>query len=86
LLLLTHSASNIDIDLALGGLAFEREAIDCGQIYAVGGINLRLPLVQDLLVMKGFAHRPKDLEDIEGLLDANPNIDLEPVRQWLREF
>jgi hypothetical protein len=26
------------------------------------------------------------MEDIKGLLDANPDADLDIVRQWVREF
>jgi len=32
------------------------------------------------------AHRPKDLDDIKGLLDAHPEADLTIVRQWVQEF
>ncbi len=86
MLLLRHSASRIDIDLSLGGLSFEQEALDRSQVHEVGGIRLRLPQVEDLLIMKAFAHRPKDMEDIEGLLDVHPDANLEFVRRWLREF
>jgi hypothetical protein len=45
-----------------------------------------LPRVEDLLIMKAIAHRPKDLQDIEGLLRAHPHADVARVRQWVREF
>ena len=86
MLLLRHSASDIDIDVALGGLSFELQALNLSQVHEVGGVPLRLPRVEDLLVMKAFARRPKDLEDIEGLLSVHPRVDLGFVRQWLREF
>jgi hypothetical protein len=86
MLLLTHTASNIDIDVALGGLSFELEALARSQTHEMNGFRLRLPAVEDLLIMKAFAHRPKDMEDIKGLLDAHPDADLNIVRQWVREF
>jgi len=86
LLRLRHAPSDIDIDLALGGLSFEIQVLRLCQIQEVGGLRLRLPRVEDLLVMKAFAHRPKDLEDIDGLLTVHPGVDLEFVRQWLGEF
>jgi len=86
MLLLTHTSSNIDIDIALGGLSFEMEALDRSQTHEMNGLRLRLPTVEDLVIMKAFAHRPKDMEDIIGLLDANPDADLGIVRQWVREF
>lgn len=36
--------------------------------------------------MKAVAGRPKDLQDMEALLVGNPGVDLEFVRQWVREF
>jgi hypothetical protein len=85
-LLLRHQGSGIDMDVILGGLPFEENAVALGRTYAVGGVNVRLPRVEDLLIMKAVAHRPRDLQDIEGLLEAHPNVDLRSVRQWVSEF
>lgn len=32
------------------------------------------------------ARRPQDLRDMEDLLDAHPETNVERVRQWVREF
>jgi len=84
--LLRHVQSSIDIDVILGGLAFEQSAVDNGQTYEVGGISLRLPRVEDLMIMKAVAHRPQDQQDIEGLLEAHPDADIDAVRKWVGEF
>lgn len=47
---------------------------------------MRLPRVEDLLVMKAIARRPKDIEDIRGLLAAHPQADVAEARRWIREF
>jgi hypothetical protein len=49
-------------------------------------VHVKLPQVEDLLIMKTIAQRPQDLRDIEGLLDVHPDADVERVRQWVREF
>jgi hypothetical protein len=85
-LLLRHRDSAIDIDLILGGLPFEEKAVENGRTHSIGGIEIRLPRVEDLLIMKAVAHRPRDLQDIESLLDAHPGVDLAPVRQWVSDF
>ncbi len=85
-LLLRHESSRIDIDVVFGGLQFEREAIDRSQVHDVAGLQVRLPRVEDLIVMKAVARRPKDLQDIEGLLAAHAELDLAAVRRWVREF
>lgn len=85
-LLLKHKESGIDIDVILGGLPFEHNAVAQGRTYLVGGVNVRLPRVEDLLIMKAVAHRPRDMQDIESLLDAHPDVDVSSVRQWVSEF
>jgi len=85
-LLLRHGASQIDIDVILGVLPFEREAVSMGQFHSVGPFKIRLPRVEDLMIMKAVAQRPRDMIDLEALLEAHPEADLEQVRRWVREF
>ncbi len=85
-LLMKHAASGIDIDVTFGGLAFEQAAVENSEQHEIAGVLIRLPRVEDLLIMKAIAHRPKDLQDIEGLLKAHPEADVTRVRQWVREF
>lgn len=83
---LRHRASQIDIDLVMATLPFEQDAVTSGQSRSLGPIDIRLPRVEDLLIMKAIAHRPRDLADIEGLLLAHPEADLHRARRWIREF
>jgi hypothetical protein len=74
-LLLRHVNSGIDVDVTLGGLPFEQAAVEKSAVHNIGGLQLRLPRVEDLLVMKAIVRRPKDNEDIRGLLAAHPHVD-----------
>lgn len=85
-LLLRHTESGIDIDIILSGLPFEVEAVSRATAHDLSGVRVRLPQVEDLLIMKAIAHRPQDLRDIEGLLDVFPTANVESVRRWLRDF
>jgi hypothetical protein len=85
-LLLRHANSGIDLDVTVSGLPFEQMAVERSQAHEIAGISIRLPTVADLLVMKAVARRPKDLEDIRGLLIAHPDADVGPARHWVREF
>ena len=85
-LLMRHAKSGIDLDITFGGLPFEQLAIERSEVHDVGGIYVQLPRVEDLLVMKAVARRPKDLEDIRGLLAAHPLADVAAARRWVREF
>ena len=85
-LLLRHTESGIDIDIILSGLPFEAEAVSRATVHDLSGVRVRLPQVEDLLIMKAIAHRPQDLRDIEGLLDVFPSANVESVRRWVRDF
>jgi hypothetical protein len=85
-LLVRHTASGIDVDLSLGLLPFEQEAIARVRWIEVGDVNIPLPAPEDLIVMKAVADRSRDVADIEALLDAHPRLDLRRVRRWLKEF
>jgi hypothetical protein len=85
-LLLKHTQSDIAIDVILGGLPFEQEAVDRARAHRVGDITVRLPRVEDLIIMKVIAHRDKDMQDVEGLLDAHPEVNFDEIRQYVSEF
>ncbi len=85
-LLLRHAESGVDIDIILGRLAYEEEAIARSELHDIGGLRVKLPQVEDLMIMKAIAQRAQDLRDIEGLLDVHPDADIERVHQWVREF
>ncbi len=70
----------------LAGLPFEEEALRRAETKTVGSIRVPLPRPEDLVVMKAVAHRPRDLEDIRGILDADPGVDREAVRARVAEF
>ena len=53
---------------------------------ALGGLELRLPTVEDLIILKAVAHRPKDLLDIQMPVQTNPTLDLRRIESWVREF
>lgn len=84
--LVRHKSSGIDVDIAIGDLPFEREAISRGSWRDIGGLKLPLPRAEDLVVMKAVAHRPRDLADIEAVLDAHPRLNLRRIRRWVSEF
>jgi predicted nucleotidyltransferase len=79
-------SSGICVDVSLGALPFERELVERASLIQAGHLEVRVPAVEDLIIMKALAHRPRDWGDIEGLIDTHAQIDFERVRYWLREF
>jgi hypothetical protein len=85
-LLLRHRNSGIPVDISLGMLSFEKEAVERSIVYQAGELTLRLPTPEDLIIFKAVAHRPQDLLDIQALVKAHPNLDRERIERWVREF
>jgi len=85
-LLLRHEASGINVDISLGILPFETEAVARSQLRPVGEIALRLPTPEDLIIFKAIAHRPKDLLDIQAIIESHSNLNRSRVTRWVREF
>lgn len=79
--LLQHTVSQIQVDISLGSLAFERDAIDRAVHRQIFGLDVPLPAVEDLIVMKAIAQRPQDLVDIDFLLEINPGVDVAYIRR-----
>jgi len=85
-LLLRHESTGIQLDISIGALPFEIEMIDNAHTLNIGGIPIPLPSAEDLIILKSVAHRPKDLADIEGILEAIPKLNLNRIRRWVRDF
>lgn len=86
ILLLRHKKSSINLDLSLGLLPFEIEAIKRSKEYHVGRVTFYLPKVEDLIVFKAVAHRPQDIMDIHAIVDNNHRINVKYIRKMVKEF
>ena len=60
-LLLTHTKSAINVDISLGLLPFEQDAIKRRKTRRAGNVILYLPVPEDLIIFKAVAHRPQDM-------------------------
>ncbi|NIR69684.1 hypothetical protein GWN15_10685 [candidate division KSB1 bacterium] len=85
-LLLSHQPSGVDLDITFTTLPFEEEIVSNPSTFKISGVRLQLPRPEDLIIMKAIAARPKDLIDIESLIDANPNLEIERVKRIVHEF
>lgn len=86
ILLLRHVATGVDLDISLGALPFERETVERSTLVDVGSVQIQMATAEDVIVMKALARRPRDIADIEGILDVRSDLDLVHIRRWLREF
>ena len=84
--LLQHQETGIPVDLSLGLLPFEIEAVDRSIMVDAGELQIRLPTPDDLIILKAVAHRPKDMLDIATIIDSHPKLDWTRIQFWVQQF
>lgn len=85
-LLVLHQPSEMPVDIVLGALALEEEIVRGATKTEITGILIPLPTPESILVMKAIARRPRDIADIESILETCDHLDFDWIRTWLTEF
>jgi len=79
-----HRASGIPVDLVLGGPGLEELFLGRAIAVRLGGADIPVISPEDLIVTKILAGRPKDLEDVRGVLaERLATLDLAGIRSTL---
>src|SRR5262249_284421 len=68
LLPLVHGPTSLPLDLVVAAAGLEQEFLARATLVDVGGVEVPLMSVEDLLAVKVLAGRRKDLEDVRGVL------------------
>jgi len=68
--LLVREPGGVDTDISLAAFPFERDVIDRSELVTVhpSEPKIRLCDASDLVTLKAFANRPRDWQDIRGIL------------------
>jgi len=78
--------SGLRVDFMFSFTPYERQALPRAIPVNLNGTDVHFASVEDLIIHKIFAGRPRDLEDVRGILLKNTNLDLTYLRHWLKEF
>lgn len=72
------------VDIMLAGPGLEELFIGSATPMIIAGVNVPLIRAEHLVVMKLLAGRPRDIEDVEGIVAARAHdLDREEVEQLL---
>jgi hypothetical protein len=76
--LLVQTFSGIDFDISLAALPFEEEMIRRSTLVEyLSGVELRICSAEDLVVLKSFANRPQDWQDVNAILERQGKENLD---------
>jgi len=78
--------SGIRVDFIFSLTPYEKEAISRATNVDIGGRQVAFASVEDLIIHKIFAGRPRDLEDVRSVILKNRSIDMKYIQAWLERF
>jgi predicted nucleotidyltransferase len=67
--------TGIRVDFVFSLTGYERQAIERGRLVELGGTEVRFAALEDLIILKLVAERPRDIEDVRVILARNPGFD-----------
>ncbi|MCD6138212.1 MAG: nucleotidyltransferase [Deltaproteobacteria bacterium] len=78
--------TGIRVDFIFSFTPYETGAIKRARKVRIMDQEVNFASPEDLIIHKIFAGRPRDLEDVRTVLLKNPDIDIQYIRKWLKEF
>ncbi len=79
-----HLETGIPLDLVLAGPGLEEQFLDRARDVEVAGMTMPVISPEDLIVTKILAGRPKDIDDVRGILrERKSSLDLGQIRSTL---
>jgi hypothetical protein len=79
-----HEATGMPVDIVLAGSGLEAEFMRAARELVLAGVTVPVISPEDLIVTKILAGRPKDLDDVDGILrEQLPTLDLDRCRRFL---
>lgn len=86
LLPVSNSAGILRVDFIFSFMPYERGAIKRAKKIEIEGTKVSYACIEDIIIHKIVAGRPRDLEDVKGILNRNSVIDKELIARYLSAF
>lgn len=83
---LEHRQSHIRVDLIFSFSPYEQQAIARARQILFDTVLISYAAPEDVVIHKLFAGRPRDLEDVKGILLRQTTIDQQYINDWLKSF
>ncbi|MEK6528411.1 MAG: nucleotidyltransferase [Nitrospirota bacterium] len=78
--------SEIRIDFIFSFTPYEHQAIARSKKVKIGSVSVNFASVEDVIIHKIFAGRPRDIEDTKNIILKNSKMNIIYIKKWLSEF
>ncbi len=86
-LIVSVNVQGILVDFLLTTPGYEEQIIERALRYTVEDLSLWICTPEDLIIQKAIAGRPKDWQDIEGIvIEQYATLDQKYTEEWLQQF
>lgn len=82
----TDEKSGIRIDFVFSFSPYEKHAITRVRKIMFDKVGVKFASLEDVVIHKIVAGRPRDIEDVKSILLKNPAYDKAYIAKWLKEF
>jgi len=80
-----HTPSEMPLDVVLAGPGLEEQFLERAVTVDLEGLTVPVISPEDLIISKVLAGRPKDREDVRGILrERSSNLDIRRIRETLQ--
>ncbi|MFH1829848.1 MAG: nucleotidyl transferase AbiEii/AbiGii toxin family protein [Pseudomonadota bacterium] len=81
-----QESTGIRVDLIFSFSPYEKQAIERAKTVMFDDVPVKFASLEDVIIHKIIAGRPRDLEDIKTILLKNTSFDEGYIKKWLKEF
>jgi hypothetical protein len=81
-----HEETGIRVDFIFSFSPYEQQAIAKARKVRILDQDVYFAAPEDVVIHKIVAGRPRDIEDVRGILLKMPDIDIAYIRKWLQDF
>lgn len=78
--------SGIRVDFVFSFSMYEKQALARANGIMICGYAVKFASLEDIVVHKIIAGRPRDIEDVKSILIKNPGYDKNYIFRWLKDF
>ncbi|MCK4328365.1 nucleotidyl transferase AbiEii/AbiGii toxin family protein [candidate division WOR-3 bacterium] len=78
--------SDIRMDFIFSSTTYERQAIKRANKIKIKETSINFASIEDVIIHKIFAGRPRDIEDVKSIILKNPKFNSAYIISWLKAF